>query len=73
MTYFSRHSFTYVYWLRGSPFFASILARFLSRFSVFQGICNPYYEIYILSRLRRLWVHIEFWSPLLHVFTRFFA
>lgn len=49
---------------------ASILVRFFSRFKALRGICNPYYGICIPSKLKPLWIHLEFWSLLPHVFVR---
>lgn len=57
--------------LRGTHTVASVLARFLSWFQVFRGPCNPYYGICIPSRLRRLWVWVEFFSILPVLFARF--
>ncbi len=71
-SYFSRHSPTCVHWFRGSHLLASILYRLLSRFSSFRGGCNPYYGVCVPGRLRSLWVYIEFWSLIPHVFIRFF-
>jgi len=68
--YISRYSSTCVHWFRGSHLLASILARFMSYFKIFHGVCNPYYKICILKKLRGLWVHVEFWSFMPHVFTR---
>ena len=48
------------------------LARIFSRVKSFRGGCNPYYMICVSDRLKSLWVHIEFWTLLPHVFTRFF-
>jgi len=64
------HGYACVHWFRGSHMLASVLARFLSRFRVFRGDCNPYYKVCIPEKLRWLWIHIEFWSLLPHVFTR---
>ncbi|MEZ0346224.1 MAG: thymidylate kinase [Infirmifilum sp.] len=50
------------FWLRGSHLLASLLLRLLSRFSAFQGSCNPYYGVCVPGGLRGLWVHVEFWS-----------
>ena len=60
------------HWFRGSHLFASFLARIFSRLKSFRGNCNPYYMICVSDRLKSLWVHIEFWSLIPHVFTRFF-
>jgi energy-coupling factor transporter ATP-binding protein EcfA2 len=60
------------HWFRGSHILASILARIFSRLKSFRGNCNPYYMICVPEKLKSLWVHIEFWSLLPHVFTRFF-
>jgi len=60
-----------VHWFRGTHIFASILSRFLSHFNAFKGDCNPYYGICVPDKLRFLWIHLEFWSLLPHLFTRF--
>ncbi|MEM3464923.1 MAG: hypothetical protein QW566_00480 [Candidatus Jordarchaeales archaeon] len=62
----------YVSWFRGSHLFASVLARFLSRFSSFRGRANPYYKIVIPLKLRPLWVLVEFFSILPHYLLRKF-
>ncbi|MCX8205274.1 MAG: thymidylate kinase [Candidatus Nezhaarchaeota archaeon] len=68
---FSRGVYAYVSWFRGSHFFASLLARFLSRFTAFKGYGNPYYGVAIPPRLRSLWALIEFFSFLpYYVFRR---
>jgi len=69
-SYVSRQGAVCTHWFRGSHFLASVLAKFLSRFGGFRGSCNPYYGVCISGRLRRLWVHLEFWSLLPHVFVR---
>jgi len=69
-SHLSLHGSVRVHWFRGSHLLASLLAKFLSHFRVFRGICNPYYRICIPRRLKKLWVHIEFWSLLPHIFTR---
>jgi len=69
--YVSRYSSTCVHWFRGSHLLASILAKFLSYFKAFRDVCNPYYKVCIPRRLRSLWVHVEFWSLLPHIFVRF--
>lgn len=51
-----------VAWLRGTHTFASVLARFLRRFKVFQGDDNPYYGLSVPSNFRCLWQIIEFIS-----------
>lgn len=60
-----------VVWMRGSHTLASLLARLLSRFQVFRGVCNPYYRVCIPGRLKPLWVWIEFFSALPVVLLRF--
>lgn len=66
----SHNSGVCLHWFRGSHLLASILARLLAGFKAFQGLCNPYYKICVPRRLRWLWVHVELWSILPHVFTR---
>ncbi|RLE41903.1 hypothetical protein DRJ16_05535 [Candidatus Woesearchaeota archaeon] len=51
-------------WMRGSHTLASLLARFLSRFTLFRGSDNPYYGISIPNYARRVWQLIEFISVL---------
>jgi energy-coupling factor transporter ATP-binding protein EcfA2 len=58
------------HWLRGSHLLASLLARPLSRFSVFRGGCNPYYGVCVPRRLRGVWIHVEFWSFVPHLLAR---
>jgi len=70
-SYLSSRGSTCVHWFRGTHLLASLLSRFLSRFSSFRGFCNPYYGTCIPRKLRWLWVHIEFWSLIPHVLTRF--
>lgn len=67
---FSHGVYAYISWFRGSHLFASILAVFLSHFAVFKGCSNPYYGINIPSRLRPLWILIEFFSFLPHYLLR---
>lgn len=64
--------YVYVSWFRGSHLFASVLARFLSRFSSFRGYINPYYKITIPLKLRPIWILIEFSSILPHYLLRRF-
>ena len=58
---FISHRFRVV-WFRGSHTFASILARILSKFRLFSGNDNPYYNISIPGNIRGLWRFIEFAS-----------
>ncbi|MEM4621004.1 MAG: hypothetical protein QW607_12435 [Desulfurococcaceae archaeon] len=69
---FSRGVYAYISWFRGSHLVASLLARFLSRFTVFRGFGNPYYGISVPSRLRFVWLFIEFSSILPYYFLRRF-
>jgi energy-coupling factor transporter ATP-binding protein EcfA2 len=62
---------TCTHWLRGSHLLASLLARLLSRFGAFRGGCNPYYGICVPKGLRGVWVRVEFWSFIPHLFVRF--
>jgi hypothetical protein len=68
--YLSSRNSVCIHWFRGSHMLASLLARLLSHFRFFKGYCNPYYRVCIPRNLRGLWVHIEFWSLIPHVFTR---
>jgi len=72
LLHFSRYGDVCAHWFRGSHLFASVLAKFLHNFNSFRGSCNPYYKICVPKRLKSLWVHIEFWSLIPHVFIRFF-
>jgi len=58
-------------WMRGTHTLASLLARFLSRFTLFKGSDNPYYGISIPYGAKRIWQLIEFISVLPILFTRF--
>lgn len=51
-----------IVWMRGSHTSASLLARFLSKFTTFRGSDNPYYEITIPGNFKRLWQLIELTS-----------
>jgi hypothetical protein len=58
-------------WMRGTHTLASLLARFLSKFTIFKGPDNPYYGISIPSCMRRLWQLLEFISVLPVLLFRF--
>jgi thymidylate kinase len=58
-------------WMRGSHTIASLLARILSRSNFFKGSENPYYNISIPKKLKRLWQFIEFISALPIIISRF--
>ena len=58
-------------WMRGSHTFASIIARFLGKFSVFKGKDNPYYQITIPKKFCSIWKFIEFISALPIILLRF--
>lgn len=60
-----------VVWMRGTHTFAAVLARFLARFDVFRGRCNPYYNICIPRRMRSLWMLIELISVIPIIVLRF--
>ncbi len=60
-----------VSWMRGTHTLASLLARFLSRFTLFRGSDNPYYGISIPEHARRVWQLIEFISVLPILLIRF--
>ena len=51
-------------WIRGTHSLASILAKILSNFNVYKGPCNPYYRICIPSKMKPLWLWLEFISVL---------
>jgi len=69
--YLSSRNTVCIHWFRGSHMLASLLARLLSHFRFFKGYCNPYYRVCIPRSLRGLWIHVEFWSLIPHVLTRF--
>jgi len=69
-SYLSRYGSVRVFWFRGSHLFASLLLRALSRFGAFRGGCNPYYGVCVPGRLRRLWIHVEFWSAMPYILLR---
>jgi thymidylate kinase len=58
-------------WMRGSHTLASLLARFLSKFTLFRGSDNPYYKISIPNDAKKVWQLIEFISILPIILTRF--
>jgi len=60
-----------VSWMRGTHTLASLLARLLSRFTLFRGSDNPYYGIAIPDHAKRVWQLIEFISVLPILFVRF--
>ena len=60
-----------VSWMRGTHTIASMLARFLSRFTLFRGPDNPYYGISIPNNAKRMWQLIEFISVLPILLIRF--
>lgn len=64
--------YTNILWFRGSHLFASLLAKFLSRFVAFKGYSNPYYGITLPPKLRSPWMLIEFSSILPHYLLRKF-
>lgn len=59
-----------VYWIRGTHLIASVLAKCLSKLSLFQGSDNPYYGISIPPSLRSLWIIIELLSVVPHILVR---
>ena len=60
-----------IIWMRGTHTVASVLARILAHFPAFRGPCNPYYKICVPSKMRRLWLWVEFVSVLPVIFLRF--
>ncbi|KXA89793.1 hypothetical protein AKJ66_04300 [candidate division MSBL1 archaeon SCGC-AAA259E22] len=60
-----------VSWMRGSHTVASVLAKLLSNSPTFRGDENPYYDIKIPEKMRRLWQIIEFMSALPVILLRF--
>ncbi|MEM1582662.1 MAG: thymidylate kinase [Candidatus Bathyarchaeia archaeon] len=69
---FSQGVYAHISWFRGSHLLASMLARFFLRFAAFKGSSNPYYGVTIPSRLRSIWLLIEFFSILPHYLLRKF-
>ncbi len=69
---YSRGVYAHISWFRGSHLFASVLARFLSHFTSLKGYSNPYYRVSIPSKLRSLWILVEFSSLLPHYLLRRF-
>jgi len=61
----------FISWMRGTHTLASVLARFLSRLTLFRGSDNPYYGISIPKGARRIWQLIEFISALPILLIRF--
>ena len=57
--------------MRGTHSFASILARLLSKSTLFRGECNPYYHICIPQTMKKIWAWIEFSSMLPIFIARF--
>jgi len=71
-SHLSKYGSVKVFWFRGSHLLASLLLRFLSRFNAFRGGCNPYYRVCVPGKLRRLWIHVEFWSAIPYILLRAF-
>ncbi len=53
-----------VSWLRGTHTLSSVIARFIKRFEVFKGPCNPYHNICIPKSMVLLWLWLELISVL---------
>ncbi|MEM2780187.1 MAG: AAA family ATPase [Candidatus Bathyarchaeia archaeon] len=51
-----------VSWMRGTHTLASLIARFISNFSIFRGSQNIYYGIIIPKGLVKMWHFLEFVS-----------
>jgi len=69
---FEDHSFNVkISWMRGTHTLASLLARFLSKFTPFRGSDNPYYKTSIPNSVKKVWQLIEFISVLPILLTRF--
>jgi len=69
-SHLSRRGSVKVFWFRGSHLLASLLLRILSRFDAFRGSCNPYYGVCIPEGMKKLWIHVEFWSTLPYILLR---
>jgi hypothetical protein len=57
--------------IRGTHTLASLIARFLGHFTLFQGDDNPYFDIKIPERMSGLWCFLEFISVLPIIIHRF--
>lgn len=69
---FESHSFNVkISWMRGTHTLASLLARFMSKFTFFRGSDNPYYRMTIPNSAKKVWQLIEFISVLPILLTRF--
>lgn len=66
----SKDIYSSYHWLRGSHFFASLLARFFSRMRILLGDGNPFYGITIPPKLVKVWILIEIISLLPHLVAR---
>ncbi len=62
-----------VVWVRASHSVAFVLYRFFRLFRSFRGACNPFHGVCIPSRLRRVWLFIEFVSIIPAVLVKFVA
>lgn len=58
-------------WMRGSHTLTSVMANFLSRFELFKGTENPYFNIKIPKKMKSFWQFLEFLSALPVIFFRF--
>ncbi len=58
-------------WMRGTHTFASSIAFFLSKFRVFEGTDNPYYNISVPSSMKGFWQVLEFSSVIPIVLFKF--
>jgi hypothetical protein len=68
--YFSHRGSSHIFWLCGSHLLALLLLRLLSRFRLFKGFYNPYYNVCIPVGLRSLLIHMEFWPLIPYIFIR---
>jgi len=60
----------YYVWMRGTHTIASLLARFLVRFSLFRGSDIPHYNLHVPCRMRRFWATLEAISAILYLIPR---
>jgi len=58
-------------WMRGTHTLVSLLAKLLSKFTIFRGSDNPYYEITIPRKFKRLWQLLEFASAIPIILLKF--
>ena len=60
-----------IVWIRGTHTFTSLIVRFLNRFSLFQGMCNPSIVLCIPKKMHSLWIFLEVVAIIPLVISRF--